>query len=228
MCCVRGNSTEGDIIAIIIQEKYFQQYCKILALEEIAVKEFKVGAQCKLKNDSDIKWQGEMAALKNGVAVIEKETSILHVWRFADRVASEFVISDGKCQIAGMRAMDNVLGSKELLALAFSNNKSIGFYAIELNGLVKVREVQLEFNPFGLLWLERKRTLLVQDEKGTAKELYAIRVTERDLATYKVTIDENKSFTALSWCVLIDKNGNEKAIAIFDCQSNYVKIFDMA
>ena len=227
MCCLRGNSTKEDILTILIQKEYPPQKCKLMALEESNENEFEVGARCKLQNYSGIKWKGVIAQMKSGVAVIQRGTSIIQVWQFADPAVHEFNIPDGDSQVAGMCSMENVLGKQELLALAFSNKKSIEFYAIELNGLVKVRNVLVECDPFGLLWLEGKQTLFIGDNDGNVHELCAMHVSDRDVTSYKVKIDDKESFEVLSWCVLLDKHGNEKTIALFDYQCNAVKIFDL-
>ena len=227
MCCLRGNSTRGDILAILIQQKYPPQKCKLRALEEITEGKFQVRDRCELQKYSGSTWNGLIAAFKFGVAVIQKETSILHVWQVGDTTAHEFNIPDGPWEIVGMCEMENVFGRDEIIALAISNNNSIGFYAIDMKRLVKVRDIQLEFELSRLLWLESKRTLLISDNEGNQDEIFALRVWQHEFTSYKVKIDDKESFDLFSWCVLPDKDGNEKAIALFDFQCDSVKIFHL-
>ena len=172
------------------------------------------------------KGKGRMVELKCAIGVILEHPSILHIWRVGDAGIRQFPIPDCNYETSGMCVMENVLG-REVLALAFWQHNSIGLFAIEMSGLVLVRQLELEFKPYGLLWIATKRTLLIGDNLENKEEMYAFRMMDRDLTSFKVTLDVKKSIEVMSWCVLPENNGNEKTIAIFYGKSNAVKMFDI-
>ena len=142
ICAVCPEIARNEIFSqFSSRKKYPPQNCTLWALEDITERRLQARTVCELQKYSGSTWMGQMATVKGGVAVFQRETSILQVWRVGDPEAGEFIIPDGECQISGMYAMENVLGKQEILALAFSNKISIGFFSIELSGLVKVRDV---------------------------------------------------------------------------------------
>lgn len=222
-----GNSTEKETLAILIKSKCMPG-CEIWLLEEGLEMKLQVRDGCALNGNIASMWEGKLLKMLSGVAVIKCENSILHVWRYGESEALQFLISDAECPYSGICVMENVLGRRELIALAIRNNNSIGFFALEPSGLLKVRQVQLDSTPCSLLWIASKGTLLIGENKGNKEELSALRVSERELTKCKVTIDGKHNSYANSWCVLPDMSGNEKAIAIFDYESDSVKLFALA
>ena len=228
MISLRRQIYEGKNLALVIQENCSSQKCEFLLLQEFSEKKFGIRNRGALKGYRDSLWSGELAEVKNGVACIQSETSILNVWRACEPGARQFHIPGGECQLAGMAVMEDVLDGDEMLALAFWNKKSIGFFSIQLSGLVQVRDVQLEFNPYALLWIAGKQTLLIGDRNGNDEQICALRVTDCDVTSYTVTLEGKQRFAVLRWCVLPDMRGNESAIAIYDCESSSVKLFELA
>ena len=226
MTSLSGNSRKGEILAILIHNDYPPHSWAVMTLEETEQMKFHIRARCALKTDGRSKWKCVMAGLKCGVAVYQCETTIIQVWRLCEQEAREFHIPCCESKIVGLCAMEDSLGRQDLFAVTFSNH-SIRIFAILLNRLVKYRDLQLEFIPSRLLWLDSKQTLLISDKGWVPDELCALRVTGRGVTKYNVTIEDNQGFEVKLWCVLADRQGTEKGIAIFDCRSNSLKIFDM-
>ena len=227
MTSLSGNGREGEILAILIKKDDPSQCGEVWALEETEKMEFENTARCELKTYVHSMWPGVIAGMNCAVAVCQSETPTIHVWRLSEQEAHEFHIPCCECQIVGLCAMENSLGREELFAVTFSNH-SIGFFAMEMNGLVKVRDLQLEFTPSGLLWIECKQTLLLGETEWVPDKLCALRVTGREVTKFNVAIDDNQGFDVKFWCAFHDTRGTENGIAIFDCWSNSLKIFDLA
>ena len=228
MISLRGNSSEIESIAMLILSKFTQKFLEIWVLESINDASFKVKGRSPRIACPESKLKGRMVELKSGLGVILEDPSILHIWRVGDAAILDFPIPDCNYETSGMCVMENVLGREEVLALAFWQHNSIGLFAIEMSGLVLVRQKELEFSPYGLLWIASKRTLLICNNLENKEEMYALRMMECDFTSYNVTLDLKRSIEVLSWCVLPENNGNEKTIAIFDCKSYAVMIFEMA
>ena len=230
MICLRQKreGLNGDCIAAIIQHEYLSENCEICIIEAIDEWNFKIVEQSILSASEDHMWTGQLVEMKDQFAVLDSVTSTLFVWKRGELGAKSIKIPDGGYEPKGMCVLQNVLGREELLAFHFHYSSLIGMFAIESTSLVNMRNVQLECIPGGLLWLPNKRTLVVSNHAWDMRYLCALRMTERDLTSYMMELDQKHLITVLGWFVLHDQSGNEKAIAIFDQHSSSVMFFQMA
>ena len=226
---LRRNRTEREMLAVLIMNKDGRQEgCKICVLEERTKKNFKEQGKCSLSGISNTEWSGRLVEMKCGLAMILNPVNILRVWQVGHPGVREFKIPGCDYETAGMCVMENVLGKEEVLALGCWVRSGIELFSFESNLLVKLRHIQIKYNPLGLLWIESKRTLLIGDNAENKGEMCGFKVTDRKMKSYKMKLDGNNTITILGWCVLHEESLNEKAIAIFDEKSKSLKKLKLA